>query len=80
MSAVFGCVTGPGETRTGNLVAAAPAPSRALSLTLGEARALLALAEAGRAALDADRMLLRGPGQRDAARRAVARLRTLAQP
>ena len=77
---VFGCASGPGETRPGNLIVAVAAPTRDLPLTLGEARALLALAEAGRTALTFDSQLLRGPGQRDAGRRALARLRALARP
>lgn len=74
MTAVFACRSGPGE-RPGP----APAPVQRLALTHGEATALLVLAEAGRAALDADPRLLRGPGQRDAARRAVSRLRLFTQ-
>ena len=60
-----------------NLTPAQPAPTRALPLSRGEAAGLLALADFGRAALDADPRLLRAPGQRAAAARALRRLRTL---
>lgn len=78
MSAVFACRSGPRE-RPAPPFQPSPQPILPLGLTLGEARALLALAEAGGSALHFDSQLLRGQGQREAARRAVSRLRLLTQ-
>jgi hypothetical protein len=78
---VFGCTSGPGERLTVRPLPSPPlaSPTQDLPLTRAEARALLALAEAGRAALDADRRLLPSRDQREAARRTVGRLRILVQ-